>query len=107
MKYTRDIYLVLSLFKVNAVINKGKDFTLHSIEINAIADPGSYVAFAAMPNDLYSRGMNDGLTENDVSICQFLHTIYCHLIQTGGLFYYSRECLQGKICAGHKSCVLY
>lgn len=55
------------LLQVNAVINKGKDFTLHSIEINAIADPGSYVAFAAMPNDLYSRGLNDGLTENNVS----------------------------------------
>lgn len=52
------------------MINKGKDFTLHSIEINAIADPGSYVAFAAMPNDLYSKGMNDGLTENNVSFLQ-------------------------------------
>ncbi|WAR12173.1 CPMD8-like protein [Mya arenaria] len=50
---------------VNAVINKGKDFTLHTLEINAIAEPGSYVAFAAMPNDLYSKGMNDGLTENN------------------------------------------
>lgn len=60
-------HAVTYLLQVNAVINKGKDFTLHSIEINAIADPGSYVAFSAMPNDLYSRGMNDGLTENDVS----------------------------------------
>ncbi|XP_060595854.1 CD109 antigen-like [Ruditapes philippinarum] len=51
---------------VKAIINKGKDFTLHSIEINAIAEPGSYVAFAAMPNDLYSKGMNDGLTENNL-----------------------------------------
>ena len=25
------------------------------------------MAFAAMPNDLFSRGMTDGLTENDVS----------------------------------------
>ena len=59
------------------MINKGKDFTLHSIEINAIADPGSYVAFAAMPNDLYSRGMNDGLTENDVSTCLFVFQWTC------------------------------
>lgn len=49
------------------MINKGKDFTLHTIEINAVAEPGSYVAFAAMPNDLYSKGMNDGLTENNVT----------------------------------------
>lgn len=49
---------------VYAEINKGKDFTLHTLEINAIAEPGSYVAFSAMPNDLYSRGMNDGLNEN-------------------------------------------
>lgn len=51
---------------VHAIINKGKDFTLHTIEINAIAEPGSYVAFGATPMDLYSRGMNDGLTENDL-----------------------------------------
>ena len=50
--------------QVYAEINKGKDFTLHTLEINAIAEPGSYVAFSAMPNDLYSRGMNDGLNEN-------------------------------------------
>ena len=59
------------------MINKGKDFTLHSIEINAIADPGSYVAFAAMPNDLYSRGMNDGLTENDVSTSLYVFQWTC------------------------------
>ncbi|KAL4235441.1 endopeptidase inhibitor [Mactra antiquata] len=51
---------------VSAVINKGKDFTLHTVEINALAEPGSYVAFAAIPNDLYSKGMNDGLTENNL-----------------------------------------
>ena len=53
---------------MNAIINKGKDFTLHQVEINAISEPGSYVAFAAMPNEMFSRGMNDGLSENDVSL---------------------------------------
>ena len=52
---------------MNAIINKGKDFTLHEVEVNAISEPGSYVAFAAMPNEMYSRGMNDGLSENNVS----------------------------------------
>ena len=52
---------------MNAIINKGKDFTLHQVEVNAISEPGSYVAFAAMPNEMFSRGMNDGLSENDVS----------------------------------------
>lgn len=51
---------------INAIINKGKDFTLHQVEVNAMSMPGSYVAFAAMPNELYSRGMNDGLSENNV-----------------------------------------
>jgi hypothetical protein len=60
------------ILQVKAIINKGKDFTLHSIEINAIAEPGSYVAFAAMPNDLYSKGMNDGLTENNVSLLTYI-----------------------------------
>ncbi|XP_069113947.1 CD109 antigen-like [Argopecten irradians] len=49
--------------QVGAKINRGKDFTRDTVEIMATADPGSYVAFAAMPSDLYTRGINDGLTE--------------------------------------------
>ncbi|KAL3859107.1 hypothetical protein ACJMK2_009340 [Sinanodonta woodiana] len=51
---------------VNIVINRGQDFTRDTIQINALADPGSYVAISAMPNELYIRGLNDGLTENNL-----------------------------------------
>lgn len=56
-------------------MNRGKDFTRDTIEINAWADPGSYLAFAAMPYDLYSRGLNDGLTENNVSLWIILEMV--------------------------------
>ncbi|KAJ8303360.1 LOW QUALITY PROTEIN: hypothetical protein KUTeg_019756 [Tegillarca granosa] len=48
---------------VMAKVNLGKDFTRDTVEIITTADPGSYMAFAAMPDDLYRRGINDGLTE--------------------------------------------
>ena len=48
-------------------INRGKDFTRDTVEFNAEADPGSYVAFSGMLLDLYNRGLNDGITENKVS----------------------------------------
>lgn len=60
------VYLSL-LLKVIGRVNLGKDFTRDTIEITAFADPGSYLAFSAMPYDLYSRGLNDGLTENNVA----------------------------------------
>ncbi|XP_059162064.1 alpha-2-macroglobulin-like [Physella acuta] len=50
--------------QVSLGINQGKDFTRNTIEFNAKADPGSYVAFSGMLLDLYSRGMSDGITEN-------------------------------------------
>lgn len=49
--------------QVMAKVNLGKDFTRDTVEIITTADPGSYMAFAAMPDDLYRRGINDGLTE--------------------------------------------
>ncbi|GAB1599163.1 C3 and PZP-like alpha-2-macroglobulin domain-containing protein 8 [Argonauta hians] len=52
--------------KVQATFNRGKDFTRDTIEINAFADPGSYVAFAAVPYDLYIRGMGAGITQNQL-----------------------------------------
>ncbi|XP_059162065.1 LOW QUALITY PROTEIN: C3 and PZP-like alpha-2-macroglobulin domain-containing protein 8 [Physella acuta] len=45
-------------------INRGKDFSRDTIEFNAYADPGSYVAFSGMLLDQYSRGLSDGITEN-------------------------------------------
>ncbi|XP_052062550.1 CD109 antigen-like [Mytilus californianus] len=48
---------------VKAEVNLGKDFTRDSVEIRGESDPGSYMAFSAMPLDIYSRGINDGLTE--------------------------------------------
>ncbi|XP_076469788.1 CD109 antigen-like [Babylonia areolata] len=50
--------------QVKLGINRGKDFTRDTVEFNAEADPGSYVAFSGMLLDLYNRGMNDGITEN-------------------------------------------
>ena len=58
-------------------INRGKDFSRDSIEFNAWADPGSYVAFAGMPHDLYIRGLNDGITENNVREFLFLTGARC------------------------------
>ncbi|ESO98375.1 hypothetical protein LOTGIDRAFT_231429 [Lottia gigantea] len=52
--------------QVKLTINQGKDFSRDSIEFNAYADPGSYVAFAAMPHDLFIRGLNDGISENNL-----------------------------------------
>ncbi|PVD21251.1 hypothetical protein C0Q70_19422 [Pomacea canaliculata] len=50
--------------QVTLGINRGKDFTRDTVEFNAEADPGSYVAFSGMLLDLYNRGLNDGITEN-------------------------------------------
>ncbi|XP_048773201.1 CD109 antigen-like [Ostrea edulis] len=47
--------------KVGATVNRGKDFTRDTVEILATADKGAYIAFAAIPLDLYKRGLNDGL----------------------------------------------
>ncbi|CAG5133426.1 unnamed protein product, partial [Candidula unifasciata] len=52
--------------QVKLGINRGKDFSRDTIEFNAEADPGSYVAFSVMLLDLYSRGMSDGITENEL-----------------------------------------
>lgn len=50
--------------EVKLTFNRGKDFTQDTVEINAYADPGSYVAIAAVPYDLYIRGMGAGITQN-------------------------------------------
>ncbi|XP_046585013.1 LOW QUALITY PROTEIN: murinoglobulin-1-like [Haliotis rubra] len=52
--------------QVTLEINRGKDFSRDTIEFNAWADPGSYVAFAGMPVDLYNRGMDDGISEKNL-----------------------------------------
>ncbi|KAK7114535.1 CD109 antigen-like [Littorina saxatilis] len=50
--------------EVRLGINQGKDFSRDTVEFNAYADPGSYVAFSGMLDSLYNRGLNDGITEN-------------------------------------------
>ncbi|BFZ13295.1 hypothetical protein BsWGS_16334 [Bradybaena similaris] len=52
--------------QVTLGINRGKDFSRDTIEFNAYADPGSYVAFSGMLLDHYSRGLSDGITENEL-----------------------------------------
>ncbi|KAK6185943.1 hypothetical protein SNE40_008070 [Patella caerulea] len=52
--------------QVKLNLNRGKDFSRDTLEFNAYADPGSYVAFAAMPHDLFIRGLNDGISENNL-----------------------------------------
>lgn len=58
-------------------LNRGKDFSRDTIEFNAEADPGSYVAFSGMLLDLYSRGLSDGITENKVNINLDIITSVC------------------------------
>ena len=48
--------------------NRGKDFTYQSIELTAIADPLSYVAFSAIEYQLYELGARNGLTWEEVSV---------------------------------------
>ena len=57
------------VYKVKLGINQGKDFSRDTVEFNAEAQPGSYVAFSGMLLDLYNRGLNDGITENKVVTC--------------------------------------
>ena len=62
--------------QVRLGINQGKDFSRRTVEFNAEADPGSYVAFSGMLSSLYDRGLNDGITENEV--CWDCFTHLCH-----------------------------
>ncbi|XP_076470049.1 CD109 antigen-like [Babylonia areolata] len=52
------------LHEVKLGINQGKDFSRDTVEFNAYAEPGSYVAFSGMLASLYHKGFNDGITEN-------------------------------------------
>jgi hypothetical protein len=58
----------MPLLQVHLTINQGKDFSRDTVEFNAYSDPGSYVAFSGMLANLYNRGLNDGITENKVSL---------------------------------------
>lgn len=62
--------------QVGATVNRGKDFTRDTVEILATADPGAYVAFAAIPLDLYKRGLNDGLNHWTVCISLYRPEVY-------------------------------
>merc|ERR1719483_181742 len=54
----------LGAAQVKLSTNNGKDFSGDTVEFNAQAVPGSYVAFSGMLQDLYDRGLSDGITEN-------------------------------------------
>ena len=46
--------------------NRGKDFTLDTVEITAQADPLSYVAFSALEYHIYGLGIRNGLSWEEV-----------------------------------------
>lgn len=56
--------------KVNVKVNKGKDFNMNKVEINTLADPGTYIAFSAMDYDLYRR-CGDGDPNINVFFTQY------------------------------------
>ena len=63
-------------FQVSINVNMGKDFSRNTVEISAVTDPGTLVAFAGAQHELYARGANTFLTEYDVSECD--ETVNCN-----------------------------
>lgn len=64
--------------------NKGKDFSMNSVEISVKADPLSYVAFSALEYHMYDLGIRNGLSWEevttytiDVSVILVLYYIMC------------------------------
>lgn len=53
-------------FQVELSFDRGEDFTMNTVKVSAIADRDSYIAFSAVPSDLYHAGMSEGLDENEV-----------------------------------------
>lgn len=58
-------------------IDRGEDFTMNTVKVSAMADRDSYIAFSAVPSDLYHAGMSDGLTENEVHRRKYLRPDTC------------------------------
>ena len=48
----------------------GKDFSRNTVEISGRTDPGSYIAFSGMDYEMYARGTNTFITEEDVRNCE-------------------------------------
>ena len=48
--------------------NRGKDFTGDIVEVNAFADPSSYVGFDGIDYQLWKYGWPHFITESEVSI---------------------------------------
>ncbi|KAK7498085.1 hypothetical protein BaRGS_00010673, partial [Batillaria attramentaria] len=74
--------------EVKLTINLGKDFSQNTAEMNAYADPGSYVAFSGILLDLHLMGLSDGITENKLideleTYDQAARASYRHLWRTG------------------------
>lgn len=47
-------------------INKGKDFSGDTVELNAVTDPGTFVSFTAAKYGLYRIDGHSFITENQV-----------------------------------------
>ena len=58
--------LVSLSFQMSVKFNRGKDFTLDTVEITAQADPLSYVAFSALEYHMYGLGIRNGLSWEEV-----------------------------------------
>ena len=56
----------LVLLQVTLNVNQGKDFSEHTIEVNALADPSTLITFAAVDRDLYQRGASTLLSQYEV-----------------------------------------
>lgn len=49
-------------------VNAGKDFTKDTMELTAITDPSTYVAFSTQDYEFVQRGVNDFLSTHWVSV---------------------------------------
>ena len=55
------------ILQVEVKVNMGKDFSRNTVEISGRTDPGSFIAFSGMDYEMYAKGTNTFITEEDVS----------------------------------------
>ncbi|XP_074646935.1 CD109 antigen-like [Tubulanus polymorphus] len=55
-----------SMYHVDLKINKGKDFSGHTVEIIGMTDPGVFISFSGIDRDQYIHGGNPFLTQWDI-----------------------------------------
>ena len=55
-----------TFYQVKLNINRGKDFSGETAEVNAVADEGSFIAFSATQYQMYEPGGNQFFREYDV-----------------------------------------